>query len=196
MGSIKDALAVLRNPKLVTALLLACILLLILPAGIIPGWTQFRSQYAPWLVAAAAVFVAMLFTELGALILGGLRARQERQGRERHVVVRLNHLDRAEQVLLREFFFQGRNTIKVPIELPVVLGLVQGGVLVVVRRSLQHCGAGPVGIVTLSDVARHNLSEEMLGWSGNCEDHEDGELRQERPSYIQEILQHQQVWES
>ena len=196
MEWISHVVAVLRNPKLAAVLLVATILCMYVPAGIHPGFAQFRSQHGHWLVVALCLLAAVLIVELAALILHQRRARREREARERRVVELLAELDSDEQILLREFFIQDRNTIKLPIELPVVLGLLRAGILVVVARLPQACSAGFVGAVRLSDAARPHLSPEVLGLPASLGDDDVQRMRRERPFYMREIREYEQTWES
>lgn len=103
----------------------------------------------------------------------------------------LNNLDPQEQAVLREFLVQRQNTIRMPIDHPVVAGLLAKGVLVQVGQMGERSLAGMLFSVAKHDDVASHLTFSMLNLPDGEPSEEDIEfVRDNRPEYMPEIEHH------
>jgi hypothetical protein len=101
------------------------------------------------------------------------------------------NLDRHEKAVLREFFIQGQNTLRLPIDHPTVAGMRTRGILEIVGSHGEGSLAGLLFPVKLADDIRGQLTAAMV-------DLPEGEPSKEqvewvvtnRPDFIPEIERH------
>ena len=82
---------------------------------------------------------------------------------ERRILENLHNLDNAECAVLREFFLQGRNVIRMPIDSPDVVGLRRKGIVVIAGREGEQWHAGLMFPVAISEPALAVLQPNMIG---------------------------------
>lgn len=195
LGKVID---LLNTPELVLAMLLASAILLFIPVSWLPGTsvTELRGKYGIVLLVFFAGSGAVLLVNGCRWAIHRGRARRTKEGRQLALVQRLSNLDGQEQIILREFTLQGRNTIKLPMEHAVVVGLCRAGILVPIQARLERCAAGRVGSFVLSQTASEFLTMDMLGLPpGPPAEQEKARVCAARPSFIREITQQERVWE-
>lgn len=101
---------------------------------------------------------------------------------------RLSSLDHAEKSVLREFYIQGQNTIKLPMDYPVVAGLLSSGILSIVGQHGKHSLAGMLFSMKIPDHLRKEITLEMLELpAGEPSEEEIEFLRANRPAFMQSI---------
>lgn len=101
---------------------------------------------------------------------------------------RLKMLDHAEKSVLREFYIQGQNTIKLPMDHPVVAGLRSSGILTVVGRHGKHSLAGLLVSMKIPDRLGEDITLEMLELPEDEPSEQDIDfLRENRPSFARFI---------
>ena len=111
--------------------------------------------------------------------------------RHKHIKIsieRLKQLDQAEKSVLREFFIQGQNTIKLPMDNSVVAGLLDIGILSSVGQHGRHSLAGMLISMKIPDILRKKLTLQMLdlplGKPSECDKEF---LRTNRPPFSRSI---------
>lgn len=193
----------MKSPKLSACTVIACAVLLFIPENLVPNSaiTVFRQKYGTFILIAMAFGSAALVVEVFYWGIQRLIGRRRRLVSEQQLLERmlecLSRLDKHEQLVMREFIIQERNTIKLPLNQAVVVGLRQAGIINLVQPLIQRCHAGQVGIFTLSPVIRDYLSPELVGLpNGPVTDQDRERVFGERPYYIHEITQRERVWES
>lgn len=154
-------------------------------------------QYGIYLTFAVCGAIAMLAIELACLIGRQLKENKNRAQRDKCLLGRLMSLDPQETIILREFFLQDRNTIKLPIESPVVAGLLKEGILQLVQTLSQRCFAGRLASFRLSEAAQAFVTFELLGppSSENISEADRERIMSERPQFIREITHRERIWE-
>lgn len=101
---------------------------------------------------------------------------------------RLDKLDSSEKSVLREFYLQGQNTLKLPMDHPVVAGLINVGVLRLIGQHGRMSTAGMLFSMKISDFVRENLTYELLDLPSGELSHEEIEfLKKNRPSFMNSI---------
>jgi hypothetical protein len=105
--------------------------------------------------------------------------------------IRIYSLNESEKAILREFFMQNVDEIKLPINNPDVARLIRKGILSV---PIQHGYVKilPVGIiryVEISYYSRELLSSRLIGWpEGKPTEEEKDFIRKNRPQFMKIIL--------
>ena len=98
---------------------------------------------------------------------------------------RLNQLDMSEKSVLREFYLQGQNTLKFPMDHPVIAGLISAGILRLVGQHGKMSTAGMLFSMKISDFAREKLNNELLDLpNGQPSEKDLNFLKNNRPSFI------------
>ena len=99
----------------------------------------------------------------------------------------LGDLDHAEKAILREFYLQGKHTIKLPLDEPTVVGLSEKGIIRFVGELGYASRAGLLFPCRVAGEARRLLTPEMLDLpTGDCTDEERQRLRNSRPCFVRE----------
>ena len=116
--------------------------------------------------------------------------------KEIKILERLYNLDHKEQIILREFFLQDRNTIKLPIDHPVVAGLLRDNILHVISKLGRMSHAGALASVSMTEECKKSVLLEMVSLHGNEPTDEDRErVARERPYFISELVEKERIWE-
>lgn len=128
------------------------------------GLSDLLEAYRGFAGAAWLVLLPLVLTQT----LGWIRLRREAQRDRQALVSRalkaIANLDGKEQAVLREFVLLDQNTVQLPLDHPVVAGLIDNGVLVNVGEYIEHSLAGLTGSFAISDRVRPHLTNELLGW--------------------------------
>jgi len=103
-------------------------------------------------------------------------------------IERLKKLDSSEKSVLREFYLQGQNTIKLPMDHPVVAGLINVGILCLIGQHGRMSTAGMLFSMKISDFVRGNLTYDLLDLpNGEPSQNEIEFLKNNRPSFMHSI---------
>jgi len=106
----------------------------------------------------------------------------------------LGSLDPSEKAVLREFFIQSRNTIRAPIDDPIVAGLSSKQIIRQVGGLGEPLGCGMVFPVALTDFAKPMVSPELVGLPNALTDVTEEQmhtLEAARPHFVQKISNHE-----
>ena len=109
---------------------------------------------------------------------------------------RADALDPAELIVLREFFIQGQSTVKLPMDQPVVAGLIQKGIIQQVGQLGERTGGGMTFPFRIRDEVVHKITPEMLGLPANPTDQDRKRIVSERPQYMMSIQRHDELFHS
>ena len=176
--------------KFVVAVFLASTLLLFLSPEIILKLRleKLLQEYGRYLGIASILSGSVLAIDLIAWLSRKLKKYFLRRKIRNLSKERLKSLDQAEKAVLREFFIQGRNTIKLPMDHPVVAGLLSAGVLTVVGQHGKHSLAGMLFSMKIPDVLSEEFTYEMLDLPAGEPSEEDVEfIRENRPAFMDRI---------
>ncbi|GHC65443.1 super-infection exclusion protein B [Ulvibacter litoralis] len=103
---------------------------------------------------------------------------------KKEVIEDIKRLDPSEQSVLREFFIMRRSTISMPMDHPIVSGLMDKYILV--RKS--DIGTGLYFPMALSDLAKKHLTEFHLGLRKEMSESEKQKLANNRPQWTYDLL--------
>lgn len=109
---------------------------------------------------------------------------------------RLDKLDPSEKSVLREFYLQGKNTLRLPMDYPVVAGLINVGVLRLIGQHGRMSSAGMLFSMKISDSVRENLTYELLDLpSGEPTPEEMEFLKNNRPRFMNSIHREESLFD-
>lgn len=108
---------------------------------------------------------------------------------------RLEKLDPSEKSVLREFYLQGQNSLKLPMDHPVVAGLINAGVLRLIGQHGRMSTAGMLFSMKISGFVRENLTYDLLDLPSGKPSHEEIEfLKNNRPPFMNSILREESLF--
>lgn len=139
-------------------------LLLFLPESILVTLrlSEFLTIASPYIGIVFVLSVGYLvFTYIPQLYLHFKKRRAEREQKE-HLEQAVKELSVPEKNLLREFYLQGNDTIEVPLEQPVVAGLLHKGILVPVSRNANYYVFGTFVFVSVNSSIRRMITPTLL----------------------------------
>lgn len=173
-----------------TWLLFAAILVLLLPStalsvsGLEQWVTAYRGYISIIVISAIAYFVALLLVQTGQSILDK-RAENDTMNKI-HKMVKV--MSTSEQALLREFIFQKKDIISLPLEMAAVANLVESGILVPALNSQEIIGTGSKIKLCINIQARPLLDHKALGFpEGKMTDLQVKALKSARPAFAKEF---------
>lgn len=150
--------------------------------------------------AGVAVGIAFLVASCG-LVTEGLShlrrrwiAARERLKKIRKVEERLECLDPHEQAVLREFYIQRRDTLRLPANRAVVAGLINKGIIAVVGNMGEISVPGALFPCTITEVADAVLTPEDISLPEDPTDDEVRLLQRQRPDFLEGIAKHDRVF--
>lgn len=150
--------------------------------------SELVSSHGPHLGLAFVASTALLALNVILWCGKGLTRSQRRRKRLADMTRELERLDPAEQAVLREFLFQQRDSLLLPVDEPSVAGLVRKGILdevsTVGRRSL----AGITFPLSIDSDLKERITPAHLGLSGAEPSHAEIErLTAGRPAFVRQI---------
>jgi len=100
----------------------------------------------------------------------------------------INNLDIHEKAVLREFYIQGVNTLKVPIDNPTVSGLIDKRVLYQVGDYGQISLVGMLFSYAITETAKKHITNELLDLPRSKPTEEElNRIRDTRPEWIKQL---------
>lgn len=117
--------------------------------------------------------------------------KKKRVNIEKDVSNTIQDLDNSEKAVLREFYIQGRNTIDLPIDNPIVVGLLNKYILMTVGQYGRMSLAGMLRPVIRTSFALKYVNPGIVGLpAGKLTEDQVKKLLSERPSFIKTIKRH------
>lgn len=199
MTWIADAIAALKlPPKVVARVAFPSAFLVLAPDNWIAqfGLTRFMELARPYVALVFLVSTTILVIELVLLAKKHLSTKSAQKKARDKLTQRVHELDPPELIVLREFALQGQSTIKLPLDQPVVAGLIQKGVL----RQVGNLGERTLGGTTFSfrmhEIASEIIDLDMLGLPENPTEDQERQIVEQRPTYMRAIQDHERIFHS
>lgn len=102
---------------------------------------------------------------------------------------RIKSLNNHEKAILREFFIQESEKIKLPVNNPDVVGLIKKGILSSTGAYVRHLPVGVIKYVEISYKARELVNFKLIGWpESRPKKQELVSIWENRPQFIKVIL--------
>lgn len=171
--------------------LLLCGTVLFLPSSIASKLhlDAIPTEYLP---AIGGVFVgaaAFLLVNLTIWLLQKGKLKRERAKRVKNTKEALLELDEPEKAVLREFYFQNRNTIELPADHPAVVGLRNKGLIQLAGSNGYASLSGSIFPFALTKVARGEIQPGTIGWPTEGSEDARATLENSRPNFMRGIDQ-------
>ncbi len=114
-----------------------------------------------------------------------IKAKRSFKKYKKKYIARLRNLDREEQAVLREFVLGGRKSINMPIDEPVIAGLMNDNILVLNKSfGNQTLIMGYNAPLSINEFALEKLQYKDVGVSENQTEEEIDFLRKNRPHWL------------
>ena len=112
------------------------------------------------------------------------------------IIESVNTLDPHEKAVLREFYIQGQDTLKIPMDNPTVSGLINKRILCQVGQYGQMSLVGMLFNFSITKVARENLTPEILELPiGESLEQDIQRIRSARPRWMIKIEKNRRLFE-
>lgn len=148
---------------------------------------KFMADHGHWVGIAwllSSIFLAITLAYAGHEKWQRRIWRLQRQEYANNAIAELADVERA---VLREFEIQRQPVVKMPIDNPVVAGLLRSGILERVGELGDQSFVGFVFPLRIADVARHLLTPDLLGLPESPTDHDVKRIVSQRPHFAQAI---------
>jgi len=173
-----------------TWLLLAAALVLLLPntALSVTGLEQWVSEYRGYIsivvISGIAYFVALLLVQTGQSVLE--KQSETEMMKKIHNMIKM--MNTSEQAVIREFIFQKKDMISLPLEAAAVANLVDNCILVPALNSQEIIGTGSKIKLCINIKARALLDHKALGFpEGKMTEQQAQTLKSARPAFAKEF---------
>ncbi|NRR93215.1 super-infection exclusion protein B [Winogradskyella undariae] len=146
--------------------------------------SEFEKEYGKYFGIIFIVCIAFIILSIIYFIISKINNKSFKRKLNKEVTESIKTLDLYEQSVLREFFITGRTTISMPMDNPVVSGLMDKYILT--RKS--DIGRGLYFAMSLTKIAKKNLTEFDLGARKNMSESEKQQLIKNRPEWTSDYL--------
>ena len=119
---------------------------------------KLAAEFGQWIGIVFLLSAVLLLLNLSAWVYRTWKTTRKQKYLKAKVIAALKELDDAEKAVLREFFIQGQNTVRMPMDEPVVAGLISKGILRPVGSVGERALAGIVFPFVPSEMARPNVT--------------------------------------
>ena len=198
MEWLTKALEALKLPlKYIWVIAIASGLLLFVPSRYLDkiNLTTICKDYGPIIGAIFLVSSILVGVHIVVSLWNYGRNRYLRSKREKYRKQALHSLDPKEKAVLREFYIQAQSTLQLPIDQPIVAGLLAKGILGRVGQHGERSLAGVLWPVVIHEDAEQELTLDMIELpEPNPPADKIQWLRDNRPDFMPEIEHHNEVF--
>jgi len=183
--------------KFIVGIFLVAIALLFLPQPLIDSLylKDFKGKYGLYFGIIALSTGALLLIESILYFWKKIQIKRNVDKFKKQALVRIQRLDHAEKAVIREFYLKGQNTLKLPIDHPVVAGLINSGILQIVSSQGRMSLAGMLFSTKISDTVQKQLATEMIDLPTGQPTQEQIEfLRNNRPDFAASIEREESIF--
>jgi len=153
-----------------------------------------QKEYAPILGIVFLVSAILLVLEAVIWVYSILMLLWNRYRLSNRAVGLMDELDTKEIAVLREFFIQGQFTLQLPMDHPVVAGLLRKGILFFVGEIGSGSLAGILVPMSISEPVKKRITYEYLGLpEGEPTESEIEWVRRNRPEFMGELDRRQRL---
>lgn len=147
---------------------------------------EFKIKYGAYLGMASLLFSSLVVINILIELFRKISHMVSNHRFKKEIIGYLKDLDYAEQAVLREFYLQGVHNIKLPIDNPVVAGLLNKRIIYCSSRNGYRYLCGTVFPISLNSIAQQHINNHaQLIRISELEDAE--WLKNNRPDFIYTI---------
>lgn len=111
------------------------------------------------------------------------KAKEKSQEVESKILDKLLILDPHEKAVLREFYIQNKNTIKIPMDDPHVAGLLKNKILQIISQQGEHTLVGLMCNMQISEMTKSYITHDILEIPENPTEKEKDNIMKNRPRF-------------
>lgn len=111
------------------------------------------------------------------------KQKQKEQEAETKIFNKLLDLDPHEKAVLREFYIQRKNTIKMPMDDPHIAGLLKNKILQIISQQGEHTLVGLMVNMQITEIIKSYITYDMLDMPENPTEEEKRIILQNRPHF-------------
>ncbi len=157
----------------------------------------FKADYGKYFGISFIGSSGLLILMLGKWIINKVNSKISNAKYRKIILESVQNLDNHEKAVLREFYIQDKNTLKIPMDNPTVSGLVNKHILYLVGQYGEMSVVGMLFNYSISNVARENLTYELLELPiGEPSKQEIEQIRINRPSWMLKLESKQRIFDS
>jgi hypothetical protein len=160
------------------------------------GLEKLVGDYRQYIALGFIVCSAILITDLLAWAFRKLNSQLGRKTQRKKMQHEVAKLDLAEICVPREFAIQCQSTVLLPVDNPVVAGLVQKRVLRQVGAMGRHMVCGVVFSFRVNEAAEALVTDDLLGFPATDDREAIEKIRRARPDFVLSILREQRLFNS
>ena len=153
---------------------------------------EFSTKYGLYFGIAMLISGAMLASELAIFVWARVRSKHASIKLKNLALTRLQSLDASEKSVLREFYIQGKNTLQLPVDHPVIAGLISSGILCGVNNLGKMSIAGMLTSMKILDFVREKITLDMIDLPiGVPSQQQIAFIRENRPQFMDTLEREQ-----
>jgi len=196
---ISGVLNLIKLPKkLIASIAIPSGFLVIAPESILVklGLQKITEDARIYISFAFIISTSLLIVELILFIFKLIKKRYYKIKNIKLLNTYIENIDRAELLLLREFFIQGQSSIKLPLNHPVVAGLIKKGIIEQIGSIGQQMAAGIVFPFRINEDIEPSITNEVLKLPLKITKENAKQISEERPAYVISILNRDHLFDS
>jgi len=157
---------------------------------------DFRNSYHLYISLALIITLCLITVESSLFIYRKIKSNFSLKNYKKNLLTNLTRLDPQEQSVLREFFLQNQNTLRLPYDEPIVAGLIKKGILKIIGQLGEKSLAGVLLPIEINPIIKDDILPEQIHFpTSNPLTKEDEEfLLNNRPDFMPEIYHHIKVF--
>lgn len=157
---------------------------------------ELRNAYHLYISLAFIITFSIVTVESTLFIYKKIKSNCILKNYKKNLLNNLSRLDPQEQSVLREFFLQNQNTLRLPYDEPIVSGLIKKGILRIVGQLGEKSLAGVLLPIEINEVIKDYILPEQIHFPiSNPLTKDDEEfLLNNRPDFMPEIYHHIKVF--
>lgn len=157
---------------------------------------EFKKDYGKYFGIAFVTSSAFIILIFATWIINSINNERLKRKCKKVIIESVNTLDPHEKAVLREFYIQGQDTLKIPMDNPTVSGLINKRILYQVGQYGQMSLVGMLFNFSIAKVARENLTPEILELPiGEPSEQDIQRIRNGRPSWMLKIEENRRLFE-
>lgn len=157
---------------------------------------EFKNDYGKYFGIAFIASSAFIILIVATWIINSINNERLKRKFKKVIIESVNTLDPHEKAVLREFYIQGQDTLKIPMDNPTVSGLINKRILYQVGQYGQMSLVGMLFNFSITKVARENLTPAILELPiGEPSEQDIQEIRNARPRWMLKIEENRRLFE-
>jgi hypothetical protein len=157
---------------------------------------EFKKDYGKYFGIAFIGSSAFLILIVATWIINSINKERLKRKYKKIIIESVTTLDPYEKAVLREFYIQGQDTLKIPIDNPTVSGLINKRILNQVGQFGQMSLVGMLFNFSITKVARENITFQILDIPlGEPSEQDIQRIRDARPRWMLKIEKNRRLFE-